>query len=210
MSLIPQKAPPTQPQRRKRRAQSLVETALFFPILLIIFSSLIEVGFWLVDYLSLIDATRNAARFSSDGYYYVRDNDTDCQTTHDFYRQTACALLLELAQERPHIALDKTADDIVVSAVSVEHGVGVTARFPDANGWSLYGHFTSRLSNADINNRLDLNAPSTGLVVVEVFYHYHQRLKLPWVTPFIPDPILIYTYAIMPLTSAEPTPTPAP
>ncbi len=195
---------------RRRKGQSLVETALFFPILLIIFSALIEVGFWLVDYLSLIDATRNAARFASDGYYYVRDNDPDCQTTRDFYRQTACALLIELAQERPHIVLDSASDDVVVSAVSVEHGVGVTARFPDNDGWSLYGHFTSQISNDEINSRLDLNAPSTGLVIVEVFYHYHQRLKLPWVTPFVPDPILIHTYAIMPLTSAEPTPTPAP
>ncbi len=199
---------------RKKRlplGQSLVEVALFFPILLIVFSGLIEMGFWLVDYLAVVDAARNAARFASDNYYYIRDSNTDCTTTHDFYRQAACDVLTELKQERPKIVLDTASDDIVVSAVSVLQNYGVVARFPPPNGWwSYYGHFGSQVSNAEINSRLDLSAPSTGLVVVEVFYHYHQRLKLPWIQAFIPDPILIHAVAIMPLVSAEPTPTPSP
>jgi len=193
------------------KAQSLVEVALFFPILLIIFSGLMEMGLWLTAYLGLVDAARNAARFSSDNYYYVRDNDTNCTTTHDFYRQAACDLLTELAQEKPRLVLDAASDDIVVSAVSVLKGSGVVARFPAPNGWwSYYNHFSSQVSNEQINNAIDPNAPNTGLVVVEVFYHYHQRLKLPWIKAFLPDPILIHTYAIMPLVSAEPTPTPSP
>jgi len=199
-------------RERPRRGvgQSLVETALLFPVLLIIFSGLVEVGFWLASYLVVVDAARNAARFSSDGFYQMRDSDTNCASTHDFFRQAACAVLTELVQERPRLSLDPAADDIVVSAVSILHGSGVTARFPNATGWSYYGNFSSRLSNSDINSMLDTSAPSSGMVIVEVFYHHHQRLKLPWIQAFMPDPILIYGYAVMPLVSAEPTPTPSP
>ncbi len=196
--------------RARRRGQSLMETALVFPILLIIFSGLVEIGFWLANYLAVVDAARNAARFSSDGFYYVRDSDTNCTTTHDFFRQAACDVLTELAQERPEVHLDASQDDIVVSAVSVLQGHGVTARFPDENGWSYYGNFTSRLSNSDINGLIDTSAPNTGLVIVEIFFHYHQHLKLPWIQVFVPDPMLVYSYAVMPLVSAEPTPTPSP
>ena len=195
---------------RRRVGQSLVETALLFPVLLIIFSGLIEIGFWLSSYLSVVDAARNAARFSSDGFYQMRDADSNCATTRDFFRQAACAVLIELAQERPKVQLDPSEDDIVISAVSVLKGSGVTARFPNANGWSYYGNFTSLVSNSDINAMLDLHAPNAGMVIVEVFYHYHQHLKLPWIEVFLPDPILVYGYAVMPLASAEPTKTPSP
>jgi len=196
--------------RRRGMGQSLVETALLFPILLIIFSGLIEVGFWLSNYLAVVDAARNAARFASDGDYRIRDFDPDCTTTRDFFRQTACAVLIELAQERPLVQLNRSEDDIVVSAVSVLQGSGVTARFPGSNGWSYYGNFVSRVSNSEIDAMLDLNAPNSGLVIVEVFYHYHQHLKLPWIEAFLPDPMLVYGYAVMPLASAEPTKTPSP
>ena len=200
----------TKKHSRRRLGQSLVETALLFPVLLIIFSGLVEVGFWLASYLVVVDAARNAARFSSDGFYQIRDADTNCTTTRDFFRQASCAVLIELAQERPRVLLDATQDDIVVSVVSVVQGTGVTARFPDADGWSYYGNASSRLSQSDINALIDLSAPNTGMVVIEVFYHYHQHLKLPWIQAFLPDPILIYGYAVMPLVSAEPTKTPSP
>ncbi|MFN2305316.1 MAG: TadE family protein [Anaerolineales bacterium] len=42
------------------RGQSMVELALFFPVLLILLSGLIEFGFLLNEYLTLMDAARNA------------------------------------------------------------------------------------------------------------------------------------------------------
>jgi hypothetical protein len=127
----------------------------------------------------------------------------------------------ELAQERPEIALDLVNghDDIVVSSFSISQGVGVTARHPGEAGeagWSEAVDATgvrnqaSRLPISDINTRLASGAPSTGLISVEIFYDYDQKLKLPWITAFLSDPILLHNYAIMPLVSAEPTPTPIP
>jgi Flp pilus assembly protein TadG len=50
------------PHTRLARAQSLVETALLLPVLLLILSGLIEFGFLLNRYLILLDAVRNVAR----------------------------------------------------------------------------------------------------------------------------------------------------
>jgi hypothetical protein len=53
--------------RKKSRGQSLVELALFLPILLIILSGLIEFGFGLNQYINVVEATREGARFGVDG-----------------------------------------------------------------------------------------------------------------------------------------------
>ncbi|HTX93332.1 MAG TPA: TadE/TadG family type IV pilus assembly protein [Anaerolineales bacterium] len=49
-------------------------------------------------------------------------------------------------------------------------------------------------------------APATGMVMVEIIYGYPQLLKLP-VLSMLGDPIPVYVYSVMPLPSAEPTPT---
>jgi hypothetical protein len=172
-------------------------------------------------YLALQDAARNAARFASDGLYFARDGVQSCTNTRDFYRQTSCLVYQELAQERPEIDLDLSNghDDIIISGFSVTQGTGVTARHPpDAGsvGWSVAAdkigarNQTARITNAQVNAHLNGGAPSTGLISVEIFYDYDQKLKLPWITAFLSDPITLHNYAIMPLVSAEPTPTPIP
>ncbi len=228
----------------RQLGQGLVETALLFPVLLVVLSGLMEFGFLLNEYLALQDAARNAARFAADGMYNFRDNNHSCAPgtgTRDFFRQTSCLVYQELAQERPEIALDFTTgqDDIIISAFSIAEdyclspptyppnpcippnpGVScVTARHPASAGeagWSAALDATgvrnqsSHISTDQVNARLDSSAPSTGLVIVELYYTYDQKLKLPWITAFLDDPLLIHSYALMPLVSAEPTPTPIP
>ena len=226
------------------KGQGLVETAILFPVLLMLVSGLTEFGFLLNDYLALQDAARNSARFAADGMYNFRDGNLSCAAvagTRDFYRQAACLVNQELAQERPEIILDLGTgiDDIIISAFSVAQdycqspvsyppvprlppnpGVScVTVRHPAADGeagWSESLDTTgvrnqvSRIPTTNINSRLEITAPSTGFVTVELFYTYEQKLKLPWITVFLDDPILLHNYALMPLVSAEPTPTPLP
>ncbi|HSO26958.1 MAG TPA: hypothetical protein VLS48_02730, partial [Anaerolineales bacterium] len=130
------------------------------------------------------------------------------------------------------LTLANDADDVVISVFGVADGL-VVSRHPTApqdtasgsetsGEWHLFGSGSgcdaatsescnpSRFSNADINARLSAAAPNTGLVLVEVFYDYEQLLKLPWITPFLSDPVHLHAYAIMPLVAAEPDPTPAP
>ena len=116
----------------KSRGQSMVELALLFPVLLILLSGLIEFGFILNEYLSLMDAARNAARFAADGLYYEHDNtstiigdmdqysivcvgdpnDSSVIPTQHFYRQTACLVNQELRQEAPTIALNNNGTEL--------------------------------------------------------------------------------------------------
>jgi Flp pilus assembly protein TadG len=203
------------------RGQALIETALILTLLIILVGSIIEFGFMLNSYLAIQDAARNAARFSSDSLYDFRDNNHNCETTQDFYRQTACLVNMELAQARPSVTLTLTTasvDDIIVSAFSIAgsdmvFSPTVFQRYPvifGELGWSAAldfagsRHGTSRITRGQIIDRLDSNAPSTGFVLVEVISHYDQKLKLPWITVFLPDPFTLYTYALMPLVSAEP------
>lgn len=224
-------------EHSKARGQSMVELALLFPVLLILLSGLIEFGFILNQYLTLMDAARNAARFASDGLYYQYDDIHVCTgegATHHFYRQTACLVNQELQQEAPTIKMndngtpDYTGDDwldpadgndIIISAFSFTSGVGITARHPagSENGWSyaldmeMPTEHTSRFTSSDVTSSMvSLNSPNTGYVLVEIFYYYDHVLGLPWITAIIENPLLLHTYAFMPLVSAEPTPTPSP
>jgi hypothetical protein len=234
-------------QHKLSRGQSLVEIALILPLLLMLVSGLVEFGFGLNEYLGIQDATRNAARFASDGAYNERDTVMDCKDTSDFYRQTACLVNQELRQERPLVHMNDNGtpsdytddyldpahgDDIVVSAFGILEDTGVTARFTAADGelgWSYaldltthvlgspHRNATSGFTTAQVNtywlntdHDYSHHTPNTGLVIVEVFYHYDQKLKLPWITAFVPDPIPFHFYTFMTLSSAEPTPTPEP
>jgi len=222
-------------QQERPRGQGLVELTLVLPVLLIVISGLIEFGFLLNEYMALITAARNAARFGSDGTYYLADSERDCRTTQDYFRQLGCLVSSELRQERPFVSmndngtpddftddfLDPTrGDDVVISVFSISQGEPATVddRYPNSSGWSYamdlqsYGirNHDSDFMNSDVSTKLDSGAPSTGLLLVEIFYSYEQMLKLPWITAFIPEMVPLHVYTFMPLSSAEPTPTPEP
>lgn len=125
------------------------------PILLILISGLFEFGFIFTHYLAVLDAARNASRFSSDSQYDIRDSIPDCSST-DFYRQTACLAVGELASEQPTITLCLPGtppsehcdgvtwaqmDDIIISVFSVESDTDPDEirRFPEEGGCQEWG-----------------------------------------------------------------------
>ena len=227
----------------KSKGQSLVEIAIAFPIIIMLLAGMIEFGFMLNYYLSLLDATREAARtFNNfdpfeDGYSLdppactcdpatacqpgdatcianciIDGEDADCDR-NSFYQGAAGMALDNLqpkgatAEERAmdssrRVTLDPAMDDVVVSVFSVGTSVD---RFPaDGGEYNWFNNQTSRLSTEEITSRLIGDAPDTGILLVEVFFNYHQVLALPWLAPFLPDPILLHAYTIMPLPAAEP------
>jgi hypothetical protein len=210
--------------KRKSLGQSLVEFTVLLPILLLMISGLIEFGFLLNYYLDLIDAAREAARYAADMDPIRLLDGTYTPQNNQFYLDTQ-----NLAKQSLKTASDNRMDwitppnddcanihgDIVVSAFGVlNNGASYTVtRFPPAygeNGVSLCGHYASKISSADIAARLNISAPTTGLVLVEIYYEYHQILGLPWIRAFVPDPVVLHAYSIMPNTAVEPTPTPVP
>ena len=84
----------------------------------------------------------------------------------------------------------------------------------DPNWYSACSAHASQLTDDDIRARLVADAPNAGVLLVEIFYNYPQLLKLPVFSnssflgvrfSLIPDPIPVYVYTIMPISSAEPT-----
>jgi hypothetical protein len=225
-------------QKNNERGQSMVEMALAFPILLLIMAGTLEVGKYFNDYLTILDATREAARYAADGDLILA---TEPSITCDdnFYHQAAC-----LAQENiKGISFDPMTDDIVVSAMSVDTNGHIIARYPrscsdptppsflpnycDAlvtssqQGWSFCAHITkagcqvaaSRFSNAAIEAMLaeSPNSPATGLVLIEIYRVHHQFLGLiPPGLAFLPQQVTMYAYTMMPLPSAAPPPSYSP
>jgi hypothetical protein len=211
----------------KSVGQSLVEFTVLLPVLLIMLSGLIELGFMLNYYLDLIDAAREAARWAAgDDPIHCDPGDVVCQAASlgpplyyidpngNFYGRVVGITIqsLDLSSDG-RIVLDCATDAIIISAFGVDNGV-VAQRFPsvDLNGnvgyWnSCANAFAPSFTTADINARL-LGAPDSGLVLVEIYYSYDMILGLPWITAFVPNPVLLHAYSIMSNVNVEPTPTP--
>jgi hypothetical protein len=61
-----------------------------------------------------------------------------------------------------------------------------------------------------LNSGSNRTRRQNGFVIVEVFYEHELALNLPIISDVIPDPIIIRAYSVMPVSAAEPTPTPVP
>ena len=193
---------------RNHKAQSLVEFAITLPVLLLLFSGLVEFGFALNYYLSLLDATREAARYYSNFDPFLEDGSDNMA----FYRGAAEEAYANLdPTQRPGneayqgriIALDRTTDDVLVSVFAWSDADGLV-RYPGGGTFQLFGHGTSKFTNAMIEDEIASGSPNAGLLLVEVHYNYHQVLALPFLSPFVPNPLLMRAYTIMPLSAAEP------
>lgn len=190
----------------KTKAQSLIEFAITLPIIIILLSGVVEFGFALNYYLSILDATRQAARWGANENPFNPVTGTD---NYVFYTSVAdeARYNLDPSTLNPsyvgrRIALDSSVDDIIVTVFSV-NGTTVT-RYPTAGSYRLYGNVTPIFNSSTITSNLVSGAPNAGILVVEVHHNYHQVLKLPWLTPFVPDPMYLRAYSIMPLSAAEP------
>lgn len=214
---------------RGAKGQSLVEIAIAFPVLIMLLAGLVEFGFMLNYYLSLLDATREAARtFSNfdpfeDGHALTTpdctcsvsacpneaaEDRTDADCDRDSFYPGVAGMALDNLQPKNEndtsrrIVLDASTDDVVVSVFSVGTSV---ERFPEDGGeYHWFGNQESALSIADIEGQLVPGSPDTGILLVEIYFNYHQVLALPWLAPFMPDPFMLHAYTIMPCSAAEP------
>lgn len=208
---------------RKTKAQSLTEFAIALPILFLLLSGVIEFGIALNYYLSLLDATREAARFYSNGEPFLRDtNNNITGDDMDFYADTAGMTIASLdpsviqgneGYAGRKIVLDPAKDDVIVTVYAKDNN-GIV-QYPSSGPYQVYGQATSLFTTTKIEDRFLLDSgetlsdsPNAGILVVEVHYNYNQVMKLPWLKPFVPDPFVLSAYTMMPITAAEPEETP--
>ena len=81
--------PGIEPLHRRPRGQSVVELAIAFPILLMLFVGLMEVGLILHSYLVLVNANREAARYAARAPQFVDEQLNDI--TNDVIADRAIA-----------------------------------------------------------------------------------------------------------------------
>lgn len=207
-------------KKRKSIGQSLVEFALLLPILLMLFSGMIEFGFMLNTYLSLLDSTRQAARLFANSTPFQLDTATNTIVDDpNFSPSVALATVDILAPAADpnarQIVIDPTRDDVLVSVLRVNvddatHTISLIERFPEGSlFYSLYGNQVTSYEDNDIENFMIQNGTTpveTGILIVEVYYGYKGILKLPWIEPFMNDdaPVLLHAATIMPLVAAKP------
>jgi hypothetical protein len=194
--------------RVRERGQSMVEMALTLPVVLLVMAGTLEVGWYYNTYLTLVDATREAARYAADGDIALVDlTDTYANCDADFYYQAACLL----KQNMFGVAFNEDEDDIIVSAVTVNDTGQVMWRYPlycggpippdgygyyrlcdskvtyPSQGWSYQAHKnhatdgrvrSSYFSNEEIEARLPDTMPGSGLVIVEIYHVHRQFLGL--------------------------------
>jgi len=217
--------------RRKSKGQSFIELALVFMILMLIFAGVVELGNLINIYLDVIDAARESARNANTyDLYFVDETETPPEMSvgnlvFDEAAKIAWNTLNPACQgilpdrldgnpppcDNMRIPFDTATDDIVISVISYDGG-GTIVRLPQSESgmWSRFDNYPSRYDDAWILDRLDPSAPDSGIILVEIFYNYHQLLGMPFFTDVLPDPILVHAYSIMPYPLAEPTPTPIP
>lgn len=215
-SLFTKSHPPRKRNTHKSRGQSLVEVAIAFPVLIILFSGVIEFGFILNYYLSLLDATRESARYwSGDDPFLPGGGKVD---DPDFYYQTAVMVrkILDpsLGYTNPadykgrRILLDPALDDVIVSVYGVQSSDATLWR--DGGAYHLFptsgsgGNYPSIFTEEAIEATRVSGAPNAGVLVVEVHYNYHHVLSLPWMTVWLSNPLHLRAYTIMPIRSGEP------
>ncbi len=145
--------------RRQERGQSMVEMALAFPILLLIMAGTLEVGMYFNHYITILDATREGARYSADGEITDRSMtvlQADCNADQNFFHLAAC-----LAKDniKKNLAFNDDTDDVVVSAMSIDTNGHIITRFPRACtdpapplqllGKYLYGGCDTNVTSSD-------------------------------------------------------------
>jgi len=260
-----------------QRGQSLVEIALVFPFILLLLAGLVEVGHYVNTYLTLLDASREAARYATDldprnpwvdnfdrsahpdvcGGAVGSANGPDseaclrlgCETTGYLFHKGACLVSTNLQQ----LELDLSNEhyDVVISIVAVisaTESLTITERLPAVNpvctpdegfygtcattsccedecSWSWTNDVysgtilagtgqDSRFTCSELADLLNSGPNRTrrqnGFVIVEVYYEHSLALNLPIISDVIPEPIRMRAYSVMPVSAAEPTPTPVP
>ena len=190
--------------RRKRPiGQSLIEFAIALPVLVVILSGMMEFGFILNFYMSLLDATRGAARYASLADPF-NVNGTD---RLDYYVTTAELVRTELdppTTEGRRIILDPSTDGVIVTVycVKVQSGAAVATSYPDSGPYNTNpSKISSAFTAQSIANTYLTSAPNSGLVLVEVYYGYRPVIGL-----FYRNKVTLRAHSIMPANSADPAP----
>jgi Flp pilus assembly protein TadG len=145
---------------RGERGQSLLETALFFPMLLAFLVGLVQVGLVINTYLIVINAAREGARYGSHDYSYTPAQIASTTQTVAY-----------------PLSMSTTNATIIVTRVqtSTTGGVSAITSYTSAYASGLDNTQASRFTSGSVLSRFSQGAQTNGtdeFVIVEFFYRY--------------------------------------
>ena len=203
------------------KGQSFVELSIVVLLLMLLVAGIAEFGVLLNRYLNIVDGAREAARYGANYDPFAAcvadangnitgtpDSDGICS---DYYTSSA-KMAVDVINPIVLNTVAPLKDDIVISIFVLANNH--FCRFPTGseNGWSwsqmveglATPDHTSAQSSASIQSQMNPSAPAVSAMLVEIFYNYPQTLKAPFYDQFFPDPVPVYSYAIMPLKNVYP------
>jgi hypothetical protein len=221
----------------QNHGQGFVELMLVIPILVLMLAAVVEYGMLLNNYLKVLDATREGARLASqmiafnpvtqlpDQRFFVitASKSLSTMTTFDLNGNMGDDLIISVFSvtgETINLRFPDSngwslcfnyssimADPITRGDI---HSYLTTDQYNAfVSNWNACARKNSKVTNADIVSHLVSTTINSGIVLVEAYYNYSQMLKLP-VIEQLGDPIPVFTYSLMPMGSAMPTPVPIP
>jgi hypothetical protein len=222
--------------RSGSHGQSFVELALVLMILLLMLTGVVEFGMLLNNYLKVLAGTREGARLASQMVAFdpaTQATDSEFYAITASKTLSAMSPIALMGNRGDDLVISVFS---VAGTVPIRYPQGLSngwslcrhynsiLTIPQLNadfrkylspeqfdafvaGWILCpaNMKDSNFTTDEVHLSMVSNAFNSGVVLVEAYYNYPQTLKLPLFEQ-MGDPIPVYTYSMMPMGSAMPTP----
>jgi len=204
-----------QHSRTSHRGQALVEMALLLPILLLLFAGLIELGFAFYNYLVVVNAAREGARYGAKMPEFP-DSQVAYASTLAAQNLPEFVLMDEngepVVDEEGRISVNPDRATVFVTRLNApvpedgyDYEYAILDGYPKAYGMGPPGH-TSQLTAERLERIADeVETALTEItfqqdaqfIVVEVVYEHSQVIGLFKIGEIIPDPISLSSLTMM-------------
>jgi hypothetical protein len=163
-----------------QHGQSMIESALMFPILLLLFAGMIEVVFICRSYLIILDSSYQGAHLGSLGLASYDDNEIFTLVKQDLtpsgYNSTALI-------------------DVIITRATLNGGTSLTIDAGYPKNMKGSGR-ASRLTPAILVSRLRSGDLSGKMIAVEVVYDHPLLFNFSFTRGIIPSPFPLDAYTI--------------
>ncbi len=162
-----------------QRGQSMIETALMFPIFLLLFAGMIEVVFICRSYLVLLDSSYQGAHLGSQGLALFDDQEVYNLVTQNLSPSYNNSRLV----------------DVIITRATLNGGTSITINTGYPRNMKGSGR-ASILTPAVLISRLRGGDLSGRLIAVEVVYDHPLLFNFSFTRGLIPNPFPLDAYTI--------------
>ncbi len=167
------------PNIRRQHGQSMVETALLFPILFLLFAGMIEVVFICRSYLVILDSSYQGAHLGSQGIALYDDTEIYTLVSQDLSPRYNNSNLI----------------DVIITRATLNGGTSITINPGYPKHMKGSGR-ASILTPAILISRLRGGDLSGRLIAVEVVYDHPLLFNFSFTRGLIPNPLPLVAYTI--------------